>query len=164
MTTITKPTRIYKVWLDRLAEPGITYGHLNQFCQAIAGDGGKATALTDDEKFDLFERAEARWYAGGYDLYGHCPNGPWKEYGNTWLRRHGDKLASDFRSDRQWCPPWVIEFAAKQALDFRWVNVSQHYNGWRTQCKPVYRAIAMNDPQGRTWDYYAWPWQGKAYG
>ena len=161
---IGKPTPIYRVWLERVAAEGITYGHLRQFCEAIVGDGGRRTNLTVSEKDDLYLRAEKRWAEGGYDLWGGCLNGDWKRYGNEWLARNGAKLAVEDRTDLQRCPEWVIDAARINSLDFRWVGITEDHGTYRSNVKPVYRAIAIGgDFNACRWDYYAYPWQRRAY-
>lgn len=150
----TKPTRIYREWCKRIDSRTITYGTCRQFCRGIAGDSGHRTALTDAEKDDLVRRAEAVWDDGGFDLVGTYgwPPEDWKVAANGWMARNG-RLA--FSAHTGLCgAPDLIELAACEGtLDFRWVGEIDGY--------PIFRAIPpINNP----WDYYAVPWQAKAYG
>lgn len=148
-------TRIYREWCKRIDSRTITYGQCHQFCKAIASDGGgHRTALTASECDDLYRRAEKVWDEGGFDLIGTYQGATWKQAGNGWLARNGARLAISANTGLHGCPNHIELAACYGTLDFRWVGVIDGVF-------PIFRAIT---PEGRTFDYYAVPWQRKRYG
>lgn len=146
---------IFDTWLARVEARQITYGQMRQFCEAIAGSGGRRTNLSTEQRDIILEAALVMFRDGGFDLIGDKNGVDWKAAGNDWLaRNHRLALGTSWRGPSD----HLLDEAAAGRLDFRWVGIEwSRYGG----PLPIFRAIVRDTDE--TFDYYAVPWQRKAF-
>lgn len=152
---------IFDHWLARIESREMTYGQVRQACEAIFGDGGRRTNLTEEQKGALCELFDKVFlFEQGFALVGLRHGVGWQAAANEWMARNGRRLAMPL--DARELSDHMIECAEAGTLTFRWVEVEDIGRRHRSHCLPVYRAYTPDTDE--TFDYYAIPWQARGYG
>lgn len=152
MTTTATPTKAYREWRRRLAEPTIGHGHVIQLARGIyphsrgAMFGGHRSALTEQECRDLIAQLHARVKVDG----GIRATPDKEELGRNWLNEYARRMG--LPGDRRYLD--IVEF---RLVGFYRYGEDDGGWGYRIDAAPIWHATW---PDGRWIEYAPTAWQG----
>lgn len=147
MTTTQTPTKAYREWRQRLAEPTISHGRVIQLARGIyphsrgAMSGGHRSALTEQECRDLIAQLHARVRVDG----GIRATPDKEELGRNWLNARRLGLPNDRR---------YLDIAEFRLVGF--YRYSDEDRWGRIEAAPIWHA-SWSD--GRWIEYAPTAWQ-----